>query len=147
MWLPKGLCTVEFIITDGRGNRTVRAISAPPVTTNPLPAPALSGSLSTTSATVDGNVSYTATYLSYINYQSYNLVILNSSGVAVNPAISPTSTRVGDLSSGTKSGVIYFLGLAPGTYTIRLDFKNSNDTRYGYAQEASVTIGTVTVTG
>lgn len=144
MWLPRGLCTVEFIIGDGRGNRTSRTISAP-LTTNPVPAPALSGSISTTSATVDGNISYTATYFSYYNYNSYNLVILNASGAVVNPAIAPTSSRVGDLSSGTKSGVIYFLGLSPGTYTIRLDFKSSNDTRYGFAQEASVTIGTVTV--
>lgn len=144
MWLPRGLCNVEFIITDGRGNRTNRAVTAP-ITTNPVPAPALGGSLSTSSATVDGNVSYSATYFSYYNYNQYNLVILNSSGVAVTPAIAPTSSRVGDLQSGTKTGVIYFLGLAPGTYTIRLDFKSSNDTRYGYAQEASVTIGTVTV--
>jgi hypothetical protein len=144
MWLPRGLCNVDFIITDGRGNRTSRTITAP-LTTNPVPAPVLSGSISTNSATVDGNISYSATYFSYYNYNQYNLVILNSSGVAVTPAIAPTSSRVGDLQSGTKTGVIYFLGLAPGTYTIRLDFKSSNDTRYGYNQEASVTIGTVTV--
>lgn len=144
MWLPRGLCNVEFIITDGRGNRTNRAVTAP-ITTNPVPAPALSGSLSTNSATVAGNVSYSATYFSFFNYNQYNLVILNSSGVAVTPAIAPTSSRVGDLQSGTKTGVIYFLGLAPGTYTIRLDFKSSNDTRYGYNQEASITLGTVTV--
>jgi hypothetical protein len=145
VWLPRGLCKVEFRITDGRGNSTMRLISTATLITNPVPAPALTGSISTTSATVDGNISYTADYFSYFNYHSYNLVILNDAGVAVNPAISPTSNRTGNLSSGTKSGVIYFLGLSPGTYTIRLDFKSSNDTRYGFAQQASVTIGTVTV--
>jgi hypothetical protein len=144
MWLPRGLCNVEFIITDGRGNRNYKLVTAP-LTQNPVPAPALSGSISTTSATVDGNISYTATYFSYYNYSSYNLVILNASGAIVNPAIAPTSNRSGDQSSGTKSGFIYFLGLSPGTYTIRLDFKSRNDSRYGYNQEASITIGSVTV--
>jgi hypothetical protein len=145
VWLPRGLCSVEFIITDGRGNRTGKLISTGGLITNPVPAPVLTGSISTTSATVNGNISYTADYFSYYNFHSYDLVILNAAGAVVNPAIAPTSNRTGNLSSGNKSGVIYFLGLSPGTYTIRLDFKSRNDSRFAFNQEASVTIGTVTV--
>lgn len=146
MWLPRGLCTVEFVVKDDHGNSSGFLVNAP-VTTNAVPNPALSGSLSASTATASGSITFTANYLSYYNYYSYDLVILNSSGTAVNAAMLPTSTRTGDLKSGVKSGTIYFTGLPAGTYTIRMDFKCTNDVRYGYAQQASVTLGTVTITG
>jgi hypothetical protein len=134
-----------FIITDDHGNRSTAAVTSG-YTNNPVPAPALSGSVSASSVTSAGSITYSATYSSYVNFYSYTLVILNSGGNVVTPPVTPTNQRVGGLQSGTTTGVINFVGLAAGTYTMRMDFKATNDSRYGYTQ-ASVTIGTVTVTG
>jgi hypothetical protein len=141
-----GTCYDKFEISDGRGN--VSYVDSPngSITTIPAPPPALSGTLSANSVSASGSISFTAEYFSYYDYYSYNLFILNSGGSVVTPSIAPTITRTGGEQSGVRSGTIYFTGLAAGTYTIRMDFRSSNDIRYGTAQEASITLGTVTVT-
>lgn len=146
VYLPRGTCTMEFIVKDDRGNSTAVPVAAN-ITQVAAPAPALAGTLSSPTATTSTTVDYSLTYSSYFPYYSYNLVILNSAGSVVTPAILPTSARVGDLWSGSKSGTIYFTGLSAGTYTIRADFKSTSDLRYGYDQQASVTLGTVQVAG
>lgn len=146
LWLPRGLCSVEFVIEDGHGNKSNATVSSSYVIQNPIPAPSLSGSISASTVTSAESISYSATYSSYGNYYSYKPVILDASGNAVTPAVSPTAQRVGGLQSGTTTGTLYFLGLAAGTYTIRMDFEATNDIRYG-SRKASAIIGTVTVTG
>lgn len=142
-----GTCYDRFEISDGRGNLSYVVQPNGPITTIPAPPPQLSGTLSANSVSASGSVSFTAEYFSYYQYYSFNLLILNSSGSRVTPAIEPTITSTGGQQAGARSGTIYFTGLAAGTYTIRMDFRSSNDIRYGTAQEASITLGTVTVTG
>lgn len=144
VYLPKGTCTMEFLLTDGRGNANSVVIPGN-ITQVVAPAPVLAGTLSATSVTASDAVDYTLTYSSYYPYYTYNLVILNSSGALVTPATAPTASRSGDSWSGSKSGKIFFTGFAPGAYTVRADFKSTSDVRYGYDQQASVTLGVVTV--
>lgn len=143
VYLPKGTCTMEFILTDGRGNTNTVIIPAN-ITNFAAPAPELTGTLSQTSVTAGDFVDYTLTYSSYYPYYSYNLVILSGSTV-ITPSTPPTSVKVGDSWTGSKSGKISFSGFAPGVYTVRADFKSTSDVRYGYDQQASVILGEVTV--
>jgi hypothetical protein len=146
VWLPRGTCSMEFVIRDDRGNVTSAPI-APNITKVVAPAPSLGGTLSSETVAQGSSINYEMTYSSYYPYYTYLLVILNAAGSPVSPAMLPTSTRSGDSWSGNKSGAIYFTGLAAGTYSIRADFKSTSDLRYGYDQQASIVLGTVELTG
>ena len=143
-YLPRGTCTMEFLLTDGRGNSNSVVIPAN-ITQVAAPAPTLTGSLSATSVTASESVDYTLTYSSYYPYYLFNVVIQNSSGAVVTPTTSPTAIKSGSSWSGEKSGKFFFTGFVPGDYTIRADFKSTSDVRYGYDQQASIILGVVTV--
>ncbi len=145
VYLPKGTCTMEFLLTDGRGNSNSAIIPAN-ITKVTAPAAALTGTLSSNSVTPAESVDYSLTYFSYFPYYTFNLVIVNSAGTAVSPNTPITATRSGDSWSGTKSGKIFWTGFQPGAYTVRADWKSTSDVRYGYDQESSITLGVVTVT-
>jgi hypothetical protein len=144
VWNNTIWCNTDIIVSDQRGNVSAVAVSGH--TTASAPAPNLTGSLSANSATTATTVSYSATYSSFYNYSSFNMVILNAGGTAVTPAVSPTASRTGGVQSGSVIGTIYFTGLAAGTYTIRMDFRNTSGQNAVQQQTASIVLGTVTVT-
>jgi hypothetical protein len=137
-------CSQAINVRDNRGNTARVVMPSNLLTHSEIPTPALTGSLSATSTTSASPVAFSVTFFSYCSYVSFTIVIRNSLGAVVTPAIAPTVTKTGDNWNGTISGNVYFTGLPSGTYTVRGDFRNDWTNS---SQHPSIDLGTVSVTG
>lgn len=136
-------CSQAITVKDNRGN-SARVLIPTTKTINSIPKPVVTGGLSAATANTTAPITYNVTFFTYCKYVSFTVVIMNSSGTVVTPAIAPSVNKTGDNWNGSISGNVYFTGLAPGTYTLRGDFRNY----YGNtSQYQSIDFGTVTVTG
>ena len=137
-------CSQAINVRDNRGNTARVVMPSNLLTHSAIPTPALTGSLSATSTSSASPVAFSVTFFSYCSYVSFTIVIRNSLGAVVTPAIAPTVTKTGDNWNGTISGNVYFTGLPSGTYTVRGDFRNDWTNS---SQHPSIDLGTVSVTG
>jgi hypothetical protein len=131
-------CQKALRVLDGHGNSADVLLDY--YTTVAVPAMSLTGSLASSTATLDANVTFNYSVTSYYAYATRTLVLLNSAGTSVTLAIAPTVARIsGDTYNGAYQGTLYLTGVAAGSYTVRLTISDSS------GASSTVVLGALTV--